>query len=414
MANGVLNDLISVTLGQNNIIRLYIQFVVDTNIPFVGGASTNRFPNCQTFPFLIQNELNHFDCLGLGSIKLNLVPTSGPLSPALTQYNWHFDRNNAGPNPFQSVANPLPDVPWQEQNMYGNPLTNPAPPILPLIRFYIGDGESLNSDVFGLPSDEKIDPAKATARLNYNFSQDFALVMPDFRFPYRCRTSFFSRTIRAGYLFVDDPKGFQIVFMHELAHVLGLSDRYIEGIDDAAPGHPFRYVGTASRANPPFSNKHINYVLNGRTAGPAIDATYNPQSNLMSSRSYELSPYQRNLILQRGIETDYVDEDVIVLLFDNAACKRTPAAPFSTGGCRFTETGYRSTDVFTNMTTGIEEVTFETASGDVHHNAFFKLPPGSLGVRCQNGSKRVIDYLIKNDGLHSETMKMVFDYFKLP
>lgn len=221
------------------------------------------------------------------------------------------------------------------------------------------------------------------------------------------------RPLRAGYLFVDDPKGFQVVFMHELAHVLGLSDRYIEGIDDAAPGHPFRYVGQAIRQNPPFSKKHVDYVLNGRTSGPVVDATYDPQANLMSTRSYQLSTFQRNLILQRGLEPTYADDDVMVLLFDHSACNGLSAPSFTLSGCRFFQSKYRPTSIIANPTSGIDEVTFQTnTGGDAMHNAFFK-SPGLLGVRYQ-GARRVIDLLMNNDGLHGSAMEMVLSLFRLP
>jgi len=228
--------------------------------------------------------------------------------------------------------------------------------------------------------------------------------------------------LRAGYLFTDSQDPFEVVFIHELGHILGLSDRYIEGVDDAFPTHPFKYVGEAVRRNPPLSKSHINYVLNGGPTGPDNDSDYDPQQNLMSSRSYKLSSYQKEIIQNRLIEATYLKDDVVVLAFRHPDCKRTSINVFQGVPCPITETRYHPTAVSVDSKTKRDKVTFETSqtAPPVPHNAVFKTG-NVVPLRYQyddrdetikKANKGILNSLIRNDGLHSDALELILQYFK--
>jgi len=176
MSNGLMtNDLIAFP-GPPNLIQLYIQFIMDVN------TDRTLQSNGPSFFMRIYNEINKSPlCLGY-SIKYNLMPTSG-LPEGAVNKNFKYARDPALRNPFQpwphGVTPPVEPLHKEEKDAFNNPLTSadpPAfrdPPALPIIRFYLGDGESLNQDIVGLGSDLPIDQPKAKARYDHNFTHNF-------------------------------------------------------------------------------------------------------------------------------------------------------------------------------------------------------------------------------------------------
>jgi|tagenome__1003787_1003787.scaffolds.fasta_scaffold20989718_2 hypothetical protein len=402
------NDLIAVTLGQNKLIRLYIQFIADVNSP------RDLKNDARILHDRILTEVNNKAfCLGY-AIRFDLMPTFGLPQGAIDK-NFLAERDATVRNPFQPFSTgvvPPVDPPFQEEDKFGNPVTSsPTPPTLPLIRFYIGDGESLTTTIVGEGNDPIIDEQTALGMRNHNLTHGFDGVIPGYEFEYSTKTSFFSRELRVGYLF--ETPDIQVTFMHELGHVLGLSDRYIEGIDDASPNHPSKYVGKAARGMPPLSVDHINSVLAGSPGSPESD--YNPQDNLMSSRSYRLSSYQKYIIDNQRKETTYVSKDVMVLLFRNPACKRV-AHQYSGLSCLTTETPYHPTSVSVNPGTHLPQVTFQSSSTTppVLHNAVFKGGAAVVPVRFQSekANKQILKAWMSEDGLHSEVVEMILRYFE--
>jgi hypothetical protein len=193
--------------------------------------------------------------------------------------------------------------PFQEQP-FPNQYAVMAAPALPLIRFYVGEGASLT----------------------YDYSGNLAKALPGYKYSIAAKKSFFSRALKAGYLFTDGNTPVEDAFSHELGHVLGLEDRYIEGIDDG--GSPSdKLVTKPVRKTPPLSKGHVELVL-----GHA-DPDYDPKNNLMSNNACRISQHQKSVIEAGLIEQPYVDDDVLVLLFVNPDSKEgglTTGAPLPT------------------------------------------------------------------------------------
>lgn len=201
---------------------------------------------------------------------------------------------------------------------------------LPLVVFYIGNGEMLNK------------AAVHAANVKY-------------------RVSFFDRTKRAGYLFLGSQQpGPPVCFLHELGHVLGLSDRYISGVDDGNPSgaNPGLYVQQPRRAGVPIAKKYIKSVLQ---AFNEDDIEYDPQLNLMSSLACRLTKFQLEVIRQRKIEPVYpVPERLLIFLKGNADAKRN--AMSQSVPCLLTETQYLPC-----FPVG-QDVMFDLPSGTHRHN----------------------------------------------
>jgi hypothetical protein len=121
------------------------------------------------------------------------------------------------------------------------------------------------------------------------------------------RRSFYLPGRKVGFLFVDNEDGnsFAATFLHELAHVLGLADRYWGAIDEAAPGpqQPNRYVNTPKEVTVPMDLSYIQRML-ASSIGEADDL-YDPYSNLMTSIGIGLTPFQRSVIAAGVLEPNY-------------------------------------------------------------------------------------------------------------
>lgn len=416
------NNLIAVTPGTLPKVRLYIQFIADITgqrpLPYIAAdGSQENFGGGNTFYQMIRSELVQYShCLGF-NIQINLAPTTtgtGDFWPNSMKF-----RDPQVRNPFQPPdPNRPPEPLWHERDSQNNPV--PLEPDLPLIRFYIGDGESLNTDIIGGSfnnNDTVFDEQGARIRRRNNFANNFNMVIPNYVKEYATRTSFFSRPARAGYLFTDGRDQIHKVFMHELGHVLGLQDRYIEGIDERTPADNFlSFIGRPTRATAPLSAQHVNSILGGLPVA-AVDIDYDPQNNLMSSRSYSLSTYQKSLILARQLETPpYVKDDFILLLSLNSEAER-PTIPADVAlPCRKTETHYFPSAVSALPATALDHATFEKQDGTIgDHNAFFRSTTGALLSARYDGRQEVLMTLMK--GLApvngAETLRMIYRYLGL-
>lgn len=402
------NNLIRATRTSTNklTVKLYVQFIIDRNT-----FRTMPYQNADTyveniFPKQIYIELARcwdFPCMDC-QVDMALADTM----TTLPNENLLRFRPAALQNPFQPNAPPFTDT---------YPVTTTNWPVLPLVRFYIGDGESLNLDIQGMGLDQPISDSLAKQRLSNNLNNNLAGVIPGFGFYYGNRISFFSRALRAGYLFTDGKDLPAITFMHELGHILGMSDRYIEGVDESSvPDGLLSFVGKPDRGNPPLSKKFVNFVLRGGTSGPDLDTDYNPQRNLMSSRTYALSSFQRSIIENQLIEPTYVDDNVMLLLSQNEACKRDPTEVVVNPGapCRVSETPYHPSAIYINATT-LAEATFETPTKPrVLHNAFFRTSPGSLLPVRYQGQKAALKKLKSISLLPYgiQTKNIIYKYLK--
>ena len=404
------NDLIITSRNSANqlMVKARIQFIIDLNMFRSLKYQGTDVSNMKTFASKLYNELAkcwNFTCTKCQADIGIIDPSFVPYPNDLFRF-WRPHQPPADPyvpNPFQPGAAPFTDT---------YPFFNPSnQPVLPLVRFYVGDGESLHSDILGAATDKLITSDDADDRYEKNFSDGFVDIIPAYRHEYSTRTSFFNPYLRAGYLFTDSDNPMEGVFQHELGHVFGLSDRYIEGIDEAAPGDGiFSLVGPPARTGVPLSVQHIDSVLN-----PVHDTTYNPQDNLMSSRSYALSDYQRTLIETRQLEPDYVDDDVMVLLSLNAACREvTPPAATTSPGCLSTPTPYRPSTV--TLVSGKQQVIYQTGPTTVgKHNAFFRTAPDPDGRIIEyRGDKKVLNKLqaVKLLNYGPKTKAMIYRYLK--
>jgi hypothetical protein len=400
------NDLIKVTPGATPQIRLYIQFISDVNpqrgVRYVDGQGNKKYRPASFFYQEILNELTkYFSKCFKYDIKINLRPrhiTFNVVGPNITDF-----RYPALHNPFHPINHTSPPQPekWQEIDASSSKITDA--PELPLVRFYIGDGESLNTDIEGKGNDPIFkDEAAAAARIDYNFKNNFNKVIHGFEDRYGNRTSFFARELRAGYLFTDSGDNVASVFIHELGHVLGLSDRYFEGIDESSlADQVFSFIGWPARRNPPLSTQYVNSIPSPGVTGP--DADFDPQNNLMGSRSYVLSARQRSTIEAAEIEANYKRDDVILLLSLNDEAERKPVDipaiepnDNEPAACRKTETSYFPSAISVDPNTSLERATFVTANNATgQHNAFFKASAGSLLSVRYRGDPVIFRKLIK-------------------
>lgn len=399
------NNLINVTPGVPTKIRLYIQFIADVfpqrALPCINknGNQVSRWMVAIYDDILVEFNTYSLKCLNY-DIEMILRPRNS--QPNVLGANWMDFRDPTEHNPFHPVNQtslPLPKD-WQEIDAANN--TVAGTPVLPLVRFYIGDGESLNIDIEGRGNDPIFNAGAAAARIQHNLNNGYDKVIPGYENRYANRTSFFAPHLRAGYLFTNSGDQIETVFMHELGHVLGLSDRYIEGIDESTTADEvFGFVGWPARQNPPLSSQHINSIPSPGVSGP--DADYDPQNNLMGSRSYVLSARQRSIIEIAETEATYVKDDVVLLLSLNDHAERKladippdePNANAATA-CRKTETHYFPSTVSVNPLTNLDHATFVNANNVTEpHNAFFRAPSGSpLKVRY-DGDVKTLRKLMK-------------------
>ena len=398
------NNLIAVTPGSPPKIRLYIQFIADVfpqrDLPCFDRNANKLNRSISLIYNDILIELNSYllKCLKY-DITMTLRPKNSP--PNTLGANWTTFRDPTAHNPFHPVNEeslPQPED-WKEIDAANNGVT--GAPVLPLVRFYIGDGESLNIDIEGRGKDPVFDENAAAARIRHNLDHNYDQVIPGYENRYQNRTSFFTPYLRAGYLFTNSEAQIETVFMHELGHVLGLSDRYIEGIDESTSADEvFAFVGWPARRNPPLSKQHIDSKPSPGVAGS--DADYDPQNNLMSSRSYVLSARQRSTIEAAESEATYVRDDVVVLLSLNDHAERKladipPDEPNSIvpTACRKTETHYFPSTISVDPLTNLDRATFVNASNATEaHNAFFKAANDSPLVRY-DGDVKILRKLMK-------------------
>jgi len=409
------NDLIAVDATTNPpTVHLYIQFVVDTYagrlLPcFLSDGSPVQLAGLGVYNHIITEFKQKSHCLGF-NIRLHLIQNNNTNTLDSNWLHWRYD---TVPNPFELGPYPAtPPAPQMRSELDAQGSVVYPQLIRPLIRFYIGDGESLNND-FRFRNLNNPYPIfnenAARNRIALNRATGYSQVIQGFEKYYAGRISFFSRRIRAGYLFTDGPGLLSVTFMHELGHVLGLEDRYIEGIDEAtAADNILNYVGRPARSVPPLSRQYINSVLKGGASGPDPDPDYDPQNNLMSSRSYRLSTYQKGIIsgalIENEFTTPYVKEDAVVLLSLNGAARRPPGSILPdkpgpndpVGTCRMTETPYFPSAVEPAPGTGLDRVTFVRPDGTTgNHNAFFRTGPGSPLSLRYDGDTAVLAKLMK-------------------
>jgi hypothetical protein len=399
------NDLIKVTPGAIPQIRLYIQFISDVNpqrpLLYFDKNGDKKYREGPAFYGEILTELETYfsKCLKY-DIKINLRPRHLEflvIGPNCTDFRFP-DLHNPF-HPINSQSPPQPET-WREIDKFND--TIPDAPKLPLVRFYIGDGESLNIDIEGRGDDKIFNAAAAAARIAHNDSNGYDMVIPGYMAEYANRTSFFAPHLRAGYLFTNSEDQLATVFIHELGHVLGLSDRYLEGVDESTEADEvFSFVGWPARRNPPLSKQYVNSIPSPGVSGP--DTDYDPQNNLMGSRSYVLSTRQRQTIEAAQIEAIYKRDDVVLLLSLNDDAERKPKDIAAVEpnddkpkACRKTETPYLPSAISVNPLTSLDRATFLKDNNTTgKHNAFFKAPPGSpLKVRY-DGDVEILKKLMK-------------------
>lgn len=385
------NNLISFSSNNGfNTVDVRIQFVVDVaSVP----PNQNQDQDLQYYYYNIVTQAFETSAVKssmiLGDIYDELsicwiYPSSG------TEYKVIMNAGlPAGPRPGLDVMNARDGCnPFKGETFIDPLLASPTP----LVRFYVGEGASLTTDNSG----------------------SLAKAIPGYARYLATKTSFFERNIdaglnipklNAGYLFTNSKESVAKTFMHELGHVLGLADRYVEGIYDAGPPAG-KYVNQPVRATPPLSKEQID-------AGVAFfensgsDPNYDPLNNLMSNKAYKLSQYQGSVIARRVVEERYIEDNFLVLLFHNPACK--------------SGSNYRPTTVGLNQQTNVRQVVYEASPNSAPlHNALFPGDPNMFPLRYQatndtssGVSRDVIGPLFTFDegGFQSDTIKMIMNFF---
>lgn len=181
---------------------------------------------------------------------------------------------------------------------------------LPRLRFYFGDGEVFHENVetsnytawhkarYQGPSTKEVKTDK---------DAKYSTIFKKYRGYFAGKVSFFDPSINCGYLFVNGPTPIETL-AHEIAHILGLSDRYWEAVDDGATmpekATLGRFMVRPRRVSLPISTADINNTLQ-LVDSDLFDTDYNPQVNLMSSNAYQLSSLQRDIIRARRLEPAY-------------------------------------------------------------------------------------------------------------
>jgi len=228
----------------------------------------------------------------------------------------------------------------------------------------------------------------------------------------RFNISFFLPVQRVGYIFLNSSDAAADAFVHELGHVLGLSDRYFNALDDrdpkyiAPPDGPF--IKTNMRKTIPMAESYINAILHQSGLGP--DLGYDPQRNLMSSGLCNLSDFQRGYIQSNTFEVRY-PQGVCALVAGKAPGIR-PMVPPNSSGCRGAETRYYPAfpqDLGTLPGTAGRRLLFTTNTGAIgEYNARWRPATGtSPPLNSLLTGDKVLWNLIehmKNDGFDGPTL----------
>jgi hypothetical protein len=389
------NHLIRVSPGAQNRtwIHVRIQFVIDVaaekdELTYIDSTGTTKTDVGMYFVNRIYNEV-----LKSWGLALSNTTTQGQCFGYVVEMN----QSSAPILVFPSKTTPTDDNcrRYRDKDTWGNPFAPGAKipdPVdnLPLIRFYIGEGASLTSDLKG-------NLAQALPGYAYLLASKTSFSTPQ---PLAFSASGAPLTPSAfGYLFTNTNDPPERVFVHELGHILGLKDRYINGIDlDSTTG---QYV----RRTAPLSISQIDQLLGASGSDP----DYKPQQNLMGgTRSYKLSKYQLSIIKNQDVELDYIPDNVIVLLFKNAACRNAPSRPVTTG-CLIEESNYLPTGLNANKQLIYEKP--NTTPDPLHDAYFMNSDPDVYNLKYQ-GNKATVDYIwmYTQSGFKSAIMEMVYNY----
>ena len=383
------NDLFKLkSLTPTPIAKVNIQFYLDVEEKSTGAQDTLPYDYQRTGekdkPTDGQEVINDINdaiincwnpiCTGVSVENVNA--TSGFGNGALTRYRsptW------TKPPIVQPNSNPFTN------ELPMDPKTSTVDQI-PLVRFYLGNGASLN-----VPNH-----------------------LPGLGINYRFKTSFCLLEQRVGYLFLKNPTVTTVeAFLHELAHVLGLADRYFNALDEGTAGYqaptegPF--IQDPARVSVPMSGKYIDEILG--ILGP--DTQYDPQRNLMSTRFCSLTDVQRYFIKNNLFEP-VSPLGLAILVPGNPACTRL--MDNNTTGCVGKESKYRPAYP-QNVGTPTPSLLFDTPTGVAVQNVLWRNESGSnptLGLLT--GDKPLWDSIqqMLNEGMKDgptlTTLKQLANY----